>query len=323
MGTPFILIVGGGPAGLIAAWAAEPYPCKVGILEPGRLGGSLLAPGGLRYLKSTDGTTDMLETLDVGFEEFRVKGGLHYHGSVLRYPDCLSSIKDPRKVQEDHWRKTRRTHPSSSTYDAMNAPKRGSQKALKCDPLEFVEAISDGVHVAKAGLKSISPGKALTTTGVVVPYDYVIFTTPLWTLPEFGAWWKVPEAHAVRLNVVTVELQRHDPYALWDYVYTPYTPEDAVHRISPYRSGYMVEWNGLGDLVNSRVMGDLNWLFPGGYVVTGGRGGLNGHLLPLMGETHSPPENVAMLGRFAQWNSRATMDVVLEDAKALMDKWFG
>jgi hypothetical protein len=104
----------------------------------------------------------------------------------------------------------------------------------------------------------------------------------------------------------------------FDYVYTPYTPADTVHRFSPNVGGYSVEANGILD--RDRLQSDLAFIFPDGYVLEGIKEGLKGHLLPLP-ESVVWPDNVAPLGRFACWDSRVTADIVLRDAMELKQRW--
>jgi len=121
----------------------------------------------------------------------------------------------------------------------------------------------------------------------------------------------------MRLNLISVEAQR-DEYSKWDYVYMPYTPADAIHRISPMDGGFTCEANG--ELDPSSVESDLNFIFKSGYYIKSVKEGLKGHLLPLPARPEWP-DNVVPLGRFAKWDPRSTLDVVLEDANAIAEHW--
>jgi hypothetical protein len=68
------------------------------------------------------------------------------------------------------------------------------------------------------------------------------------------------------------------------------------------------------------IISDLNFIFGGGHSIKKITRDLKGHLHP-MSEKILWPENMAPLGRFAQWNSRGTVDKILENAIELAEKW--
>jgi hypothetical protein len=104
-------------------------------------------------------------------------------------------------------------------------------------------------------------------------------------------------------------------------VYTPYTPENLVHRISPSEGGYSVEMNGeWGDETSGKLRNELNFLFGNAWALNNVKKGLPGHLLPL-GEAPEWPGNVRPLGRFAAWDPRMTTDKTLSAAIATARKW--
>jgi hypothetical protein len=130
--------------------------------------------------------------------------------------------------------------------------------------------------------------------------------------------WYIPHGVAMKLNIANVQIRR-DKYAAWDYVYTPYTPANAIHRFSPHNSEYAVEING--ELDQLALESDLNFLFCEGWYIHSLQRNLKGHLLPLE-QNFQWPGNVAPLGRFAQWDSRATVDTVHDEALKIGKRWF-
>ena len=66
-----------------------------------------------------------------------------------------------------------------------------------------------------------------------------------------------------------------------------------------------------GQLDDKSLQDDLGFIFPDGYQINEAKEGLKGHLLPLK-EKPKWPDNIAPLGRFACWDSRATTDVTLK-----------
>ena len=192
------------------------------------------------------------------------------------------------------------------------------RKALRCDFGELIQELAKGVQVVEEKFISLKKGTVSLSNQHKLPYDQVVFTIPLWAIRGNVPFY-VPHGVAMKLNIAAI-MPTRDTYAKWDYVYTPYTPANCIHRFSPYLSGYVVEANGEYDELS--LHSDLGFIFPDGYHVERIRTGLKGHLIPLQ-QPPEWPENVAPLGRFAQWDPRATADVVLDNAKELAQKWIG
>lgn len=314
-----VVIVGGGPSGLVSAHIFRRCGTSVKLLEPGKLGGEFLS-GGLRYIHHTEEMERMLDRLEVAFSPYKVSGGIHLKGLVRPYPDHLWSLpqEDAQRIQTDHYRKTRRTLPDDPST-AMNDPARkGPRRALRCDFHEMIEALASGLDIVDRGLKYITPDHIVLSNGQMLEFDFLVVTIPLWLLRDMAPFY-IPETVAARLNVAIVK-PRVDNYVQWDYVYTPYTPADCIHRFSPSGGGYEVEANGQLDHVG--LESDLHFIFPDGFVIENVREGLKGHLLPLDAQPEWP-FNIAPIGRFAKWDSRSTMDVALEDAIHLAERWLG
>lgn len=316
-----VVILGGGAAGVVASWVFRERGADVTVIEPGQLGGEFVRPGGLRYIHFTERTERMVESLGLPYSDFIVEGGILLRGKVHPYPGLFAEMgeEEARAIQRDHYIKTRRAAPEDDPFaaQAMNAPKAGAQRAIRCDFTDLFAGLAAGLKVVKAKAKEVKRGRVFLEGGGEVPFDLCVVTLPLWVLRGMVRWY-VPEATCVRLNVAIVTPHGRDPYLAWDYVYTPYTPEGCVHRISHYEDGYMVEFNGEPD--RTKLEGDLNFLFPTGHSVKFVRTGLNGHLLPLSAPP-AWPQTIQPLGRFASWNPRATLDVVLDDAVKLAERW--
>ena len=319
-----VIIVGGGVSGLIAGYvfAARGQPATV--LEPHRLGGDFLA-GGLKYIHRTDAMEKLFNELLLPWSDYQVNGGIMLRGKVFPYPKCLGEFPatESQRIQADHFRKTRRTEPTKFGSKSMNDPgsAKTSRRAIRCDFEDMVKSLSGFSTIAKRGLKWIASDKnqILLDDDTWVEYEYLVVTIPLWVIRQMCDFY-VPQGMAMSLNLLHV-IPNRDRYARWDYVYTPYTPGDAVHRFSPSGSdGYTVEVNGDWERQQPGTYDDLAFLFYDGFQIKDVKVGMKGHLLELQ-EKPQWPENVAPLGRFAQWDPRSTTDVTLVNAHRLADKW--
>ncbi len=332
-----MLIVGGGISGLIASWVfTQVRGLTVAVIEPGKPGGDFMA-GGLKYIHKTDEMEEMLRDLGIQYANYSVQGGILLHGKVEPHPGCFRGMDKERalRIQHDHYRKTRKLEPDAFAARSMNDPEaNGPRRALRCDMARVLRELIQRAPIIKAGAVAIEPHKLIINDGTQdgpLPYDYLLTTLPLWVTKRM-AWFgdELPVGMAVKLNLLMVEPpQRGDAYAQWDYVYTPYTPENLIHRISPRDGGYTLEFNGDWpkdlppgdpDPVSERITSELNFLFKDGWALSDTKRGLNGHLLPLANRIDWP-QNVRPIGRFAQWDPRATSDVVLSTCLKLADEW--
>lgn len=320
-----VVILGGGMSGLVAAYAFNQHKCLVRVVEGGKPGGGF-ASGGLKYLHRSEPMANMLHTLGVVFTNYSVQGGIHLHGAVEPYPAVFKTLGKERsaRIQADHYKKTRRTEPDEFASRSMNDPESSkSRHSLQCDIGKLVSKLVSAASIVPKAARWIDPARCVLafSDGTEVGWDRLVVTIPLWVVKRISPV-PVPDVAAMKLNLIDVE-PRRDPYAKWDYVYTPYTPEDLIHRISPREGGYSCEFNGSwadGDGTSERLASDLNFLFPDGWALHGVHKGLNGHLLPL-GSPMVWPEGMYPLGRFSQWDSRATTDTTLDAAFQMAKEW--
>ncbi len=314
-----VVIAGGGISGLACNYVFSQYRnVDVKVLEPVQPGGEFLA-GGLKYIHRTDEVVSMFTDLGMVFSNYSVRGGIMLRGKVEQYPKCFEGMDraEAHRIQADHYRKTRLSEPGKHSRRAMNDPASVKpRRALRCDFESMITALAARAVIVPTGLQKVGVKILYLADGSILPYDYLVLTIPLWVIRRCVDWY-VPHGVAMRLNVINVQ-PRKDRYARWDYVYTPYTPENTIHRFSVHGSGYAMEANG--DLDHNKLHGDLNFIFSGGWWIGNIKAGLKGHLLPLDQEAQWP-DNVAPLGRFAKWDSRATMDVVLADSIGLAERW--
>lgn len=317
-----VVIVGGGMSGLVAAWVAQECGHDPVIVEPKTLGGDFLM-GGLKYLHKTAPMTQLLDDLDIAWSDFAVRGGVLLRGKVEPYPACLSSMarEEADRIQSDHYRKTR--HMDIGTFGAksMNDPgaNKNDRRGLRCDVKALITAMAEGTEVVRAGAKGIERDHVLLDNGARLDFDKCVVTLPLWVLANMCPWY-IPTGVAMSLNIVRLVAMGSDPYVQWDYVYTPYTPGDAVHRIAAVEGGWDAEANGDWARIESKVMDDIHNLWPDGVKVLRVAPGLKGHLLDLATQPEWPA-HIAPLGRFAKWDPRATTDVTLDDAWRLAKRW--
>src|SRR5690606_22946505 len=160
----------------------------------------------------------------------------------------------------------RRTEGGADAKKAMNDPAATKpRRALRCHFPDMIHALAEYANAYKATLHHIKlkTNELIMSDGKSVPFDKLILTIPLWVIRDVAPF-DVPQGMAMRLNLVDV-IPVRDRYAKWDYVYTPYTPANQVHRFSPRGRAYSVEVNG--EMDRDSLESDLNFIFDEGYEV--------------------------------------------------------
>jgi hypothetical protein len=153
-----------------------------------------------------------------------------------------------------------------------------------------------------------------------IGFDYLLSTL---ALPLFGSllgdeYIRLKEAvSTARTNTLSILrcMSLSMRYCNYDYVYTPSTPGDMIHRISLEGTAYSVET--AKPLTNlNRLFSDLIFLFGEPLVVGGST--IPGHILPTVNMdtvNYLLPDHWIMMGRYAQWDSRRTVDKVWSRAR--------
>lgn len=309
-------VIGNGLAGLIAAHSLRENGANVTIVETRQAEDDFFFAS--RRIYSTPEMVDLLQRFELPFSEFIVRGGIMLRGFVWPYPLCFKGLSESQteRLHYDHFAKTIQSSPGQWAAGAMDEAGTKPRRAIRCDIDTLANVLGRGVRRVKGTLQRIEE-KVIVVGGYRYGYDFLIVTLPLWEIFD-RAFWYVPEAVALRLNVAFV-VPRKDPFAKWDFVFTPYTPANSIFRVWPIGNGYACEFNGLINV--DKLISDLNFIFPDGFAFAGLKQGLNGHLFPLS-ERLEWPANVAPVGRVAEWQ-QMTVDRVLKSSTKIAKKWFG
>jgi hypothetical protein len=314
-----IVIVGAGISGLLSAWVFRQYGHNVVLLDEQPPGGLFLA-GGSRLLRRTAATLGLLRDLDIPYSEFAPRTGVMMRGEMRPFPRCLREVgrEESEKIQRDYWRKSRRIDPPAGVKAHIEGFARQSRYHLRCDPRELVDALARRFDIRKERLKRAYPGGLVTPDGKTFNFDYLVLTIPLWEIAG-TVWFEIPCCFAAKLNITYIAAVS-DPFTPWDIIFTPYTPADCVHRLTPWGDGYVLESSGEFDFES--FAGDANFLFPAGYYVRWGFRDLKGHVLPTSQKIHWP-DNVAAVGRYAQCADDMRAAGALRRAWDVAEGWFG
>ena len=172
---------------------------------------------------------------------------------------------------------------------------------------------------------SIEPG-VVETTAARRYFDLVVVTLPLWEVARYVAW-DVPHASAVIEHVVGVhsntEKDEEEELSKFDVVWTPYTPEDLIFKVTQCGSEYRVHFSGPWEdgETNLRLASDLNFLFPSGWSVAFADRGVFGHRFPL---SCRPvwPKGIVPIGKYAAWDEKHVgLESILADFENLRKRY--
>lgn len=306
------VIIGGGMSGAIAAGWLRAYKAgaTVALIEPGPLGTSY-AQGGLRYLRSTPAMVALLQELRVKANPVELGGGVLLPGTVPRtivpFPgDQHGPLLD---IQRIHYLKTRGTM-DGFTPGAMNFGGE-NQWGLDCSQPALVKRCVGDAAVIEARATRASGKYVWVGTSIIEARKAVISTIPLPAYAKLlglGAGESPTCAHRW-LCVQRLEVgDDMPPFSSWSYTYTPWLRR--VHRISPTSTTEIeLEWNEGNSSDVRRDFLDIGVASED--VSTDDARRIPGHLLPIEWGSWRPPDGVLLLGRYASWDARATVDSAL------------
>ncbi len=317
-----IAIVGGDVTALLAAHCLAIRGHHVVIFhevfKSGRVGNE--ADTRPQIVRSSRRFIELLRGLGLIHSHYCTRVGMLLRDKIGLYPNCVRSLgrEKATKVRSDLYLKSRLIAPESTDrltdYEAI-VPK----SAVRFDWHEFVRVLTRRSRICTEKVVHIDQGSVRTNL-LSYPFDHLVITLPLWQAKELVSW-ALPNSVSVPVNSVTVSPNRRDRFAAWDSVWTPYTPERLVHRVFQHEDGYHVQFSGIWtEETSDRLMGDLNYFFPGGWTVHYSDRNVPGYMFPLV-DAPTWPSNVSPLGRFASWDELATLDVCLEKVLELKQRW--
>lgn len=321
-----ITILGGGIAGLLAAHAFREF--KPLLLEAApTLGGNFLA-GGLKYLRRTEHLVDLLDNfIDLPWKPYKPVGLLYSNGQWHEHPKWLAQVGENQRkaMQEVHWVRTRGSV-QGFRGDCMNDPLgNGGDVAMKCDHAELIRRLGSLAR-AHGHVRTDIKVTAINERSVSIDgcpdlaHDLLIPTIPLAALAKLAPWAMLPSPQATKLDVAICQVSDQTPS--WDYMYTP--TERWITRVTWPEVGVMhAEIPGhLSPLSNLDARNEL-WdivspFVDALHVETIRR--IPGHLCSIEGREPGMewainwPSNWRPLGRYTQWEPRATSERVLDTA---------
>jgi len=310
-----VAIVGGTAAGLIAGYELQARGFTVEIFESKEVGFDVFESP--QVVKQTDRFEDFLKSIDVPYSLFRYHVGILVRGNVRPYLELTKILGKTaaEKARFDLYCKTRLVEPEADRLEPMPS----TRTCLRFDWHGLIRSLKLLMTVRKEHVQEIGEDY-LVTHFARHKFDRAIITLPLWKTQQVATW-NVPDALSVVVNSAIVRPRRLDQFASWDSVWTPYTPEGLVHRVHQVEDTYHVHFSGVWDEeANTRLTGDLNFLFPGGWVVAGSYRDLPGFMFDL-GEEPSWPQNIRPLGCFSEWNPKLTLDETLEKVLRFRRAW--
>lgn len=332
-----LAILGGGISGMLAAYVFKSV-ARVTIFEAAPSLGGTYTSGGLKYVRDTKNFRNLLETLKIEHHSHQPRGALlntlrtaaetqsQDAASLHPHPEFINSLPAASRLmwQTMHWQKTRGSMDGFKDT-CMNDPAgNGSAPALAFNHKELIGRLAseleiDGVEIiTNAKVSKVEPEFLEVEGRGSFPWSRLITTLPVPLMARLTPWAKLPASG--RSNTLTVAFFDELPQWLvdlgvqhFDYTYTPLL--SGVHRISMV-NGMRVSWQAeasgkVSDAVFKEALGDVKIKL---------LAHMPGHLLSLEFAPHWP-EGIAPIGRYAEWNSRATAEWSLDRAFSLRHGW--
>lgn len=329
-----VVIAGGGIAGLLSARAFVDKGHEVTLIEGDKLGGQWRVLNALRYLRfepwrGEPSLADLARSLGLIFQITPVKGGVllplldKHRRVILPHPQCMKWPVLGEAIRKFHWNKTR----GGGELDgrSMNVGD-GEKEAFKLQlpPDGFVNALIADVKSSVAvyervRITAIKNGCVYADLVGAFPFDLLVTTLPATVFRNLCDSVSFPALRVKRLRIYTykTEMSAFDGY---DYVYTPITPSDVVHRVFPDDGWWIVEANDDGDQdFDAKVQRDVEVIFDNDNSRCISTRSTNGHVVTVSGDLRYP-SGVVPVGRYAQWDARMTADRAWSRACALARK---
>lgn len=315
-----IVVLGTGLDGLLAGWVLRQHPhLRVRIVGTAPIGSTTDAADQMLSTTHTISMGNLLRALEIDHSSFTPRDGIMLQGQVHRYPHHLRHLSQEGmlRVRHDCLIKARRILPSAFPQK-FATPLRPKERRLRCMLDELVDALTRGADVRRV------PEWQATANAVDTPFgrldfDHLVVTAPLWECRDRLPFAMPPVLAVKRTTAYVVPRDTH-VFARWDSVLTPYTPENAIHRV--YSSGGRYVAEATGHVQPSALLGDLNFIFEAGYQIDEVRSGMPGD--PAIGNPVAQwPENMTALGASATWNPSAKLDATLDGAYDLMRRLGG
>ena len=316
-----IVVIGGGMAGLAAAAAFAGPGVSVTIVDPSPPGG-VFAQGGFKYFHDTPDSRRMLGAAELMLEgSVPVRGGILLDGEVRPYPEWLRDMPQPQaqSIMDQHYAKTRGGQRPVGGK-AMNDPFGDKPGRLIFDPAKFIKGVLKRVTWLPMSVTMVTD-EYVSNGSRGVAYDFLINTLDVRlfahlarrTVPEL-----VEHTEKARTTDVTIfrVITDSDRLAGFDYIYTPFTHNDTIHRVSRGASWYDCETAKPMGKQLAGAFSDIGSIFSAKPLVTFAAT-IPGHVCPFEGEqafTDSLRDHWIMVGRFASWDGRCTVDKAFRQA---------
>jgi len=295
-----IAIVGGGIAGLTAGFYLSEKDITI---FSDKLGGEYLK-GGFKYLHHTHYVEVLVNGLGITYDIEKVDGAILHNRKTFHHPDIFwTNTRLAHDLQMKHWSKTR----GDKKFDnrCMDDPTNQNypRGKIECHTGKVISELID-INESKNRIKLGAIDRE-DLMNIVEEYDKVIYTIPIDFL--IGKKLKYEILHSYKF--------KYDGYYPFEYLYTP------DFDVPFHRLGFDHAYHTVDVEVDGRnFMSELNNTFPFwakdelGITVTEllDQTQLKGHIAEDCNFEKSIPENVFLLGRYAEFNKRVLFHNVVD-----------
>lgn len=327
-----VAILGGGVAGMSAALilSEKGYDGQIDLYTDA-VGGNYLK-GGLKYLHFSAAVVNFVSNiLKMDYRLYQVAGSILWKGQIHQYPGWMWYSQlgvsmgegEGKEAQRSYYKKTRGEGAVNTT--CMNDP-WNFRNHIKLVPNGGMKGFVERMAIKTENAVKIVLGKLDSEKfrDVITRYDMVIYTLPISMLARFLN--SAIKFEYNSLNIIRYEIFSGRGQFWMDYTYVP-GPEYRFHRVSI--DGNTLDFEINGELGDEEI--DESSVECGKFVFrhfNGVKAKEKGFNTGIPGQLISPsqnlsiPKNVVLLGRFAQWDGRMTLDKVIERAGEIADKGF-
>ncbi len=279
--------------------------------------------GGLKYILHTFNTEKFFDdVIKMDYVIERVNGAVFVGGFVHPFPEFFwyeREIGD--EIQKRYWLKTRKSLDGFDT-GCMNEPWNYKNQLKIVPDGDFIQSMVNDIWNANQYIVKKQPIDSEVLAEMINKYDLIIYTIPIHPLFNLLGIDSGKQEHyeSAKLTIQRFQINKHKPF-WFEYLYVP-SFDYSFHRMDFKPSFIDVEINDSSDdysqlhqqvskIVNTLSHGKVNVLHNTNPSMTINIKGQIKYDLTDYQILEKIPNNVVLLGRYAEWNKRVTWDKVV------------
>jgi hypothetical protein len=291
--------------------------CDVSLVIKGKIGQSVLEDTPI-YLKPHNDMILFLKENEIEYSTFSIKAGILLRQKVFSadaYRKLGEAYRD--RIEKDFYRKSRLLEPTSETKKGIiDFEFNTTRKVLRIAPEIFLENICLEITSLKRFINyvvKIEKNRIILNDDTTIPFDILLINLPLWDLKQI-AFWEILFCYSTKRCLFSIKDYGESCFnsKIYDVIYTPFTPENKIYKISIDGEKCLAECSGEYESQKNKIISDLNFLFESNWSFLKIHENLGGYIQEQKINFLSWPKNIIPFGKYTIWNNRESANSVFK-----------